>query len=220
MYAIRSYYAFTGQKNYNPVALVNEGYNLTSIRENRITFRLNYYITPELTYTGYTSMKLTTNRNEKFLPQVATGVTGVSPYANRSSDAMSDGFNLITENKLLFRKNWEEKHNLVAMGLLRTEQYKGSSYYSQISGAASSGLADPTTGGAVTGYGSGNSETRSTSGILNAHYTFMERYMVNATVNFEGRITSYNVCYTKLLRCNFRERKYTINICLMGSKLF
>jgi TonB-linked SusC/RagA family outer membrane protein len=178
--------AFTGQKNYNPVALVNEGYNISSIRENRITFRLNYYITPELTYQGYTSMKLTTNRNEKFLPQVATGVTGVSSYANQSSDALSDGFNLITENKLLFRKNWEEKHNLVAMGLFRTEQYKGSNYYSQISGAASSGLADPTTGGTVTDEGSGSSETRSMSGILNAHYTFMERYMLNATVNFEG----------------------------------
>jgi len=178
--------AFTGQKNYNPVALVNEGYNTSSIRENRITFRLNYYITPELTYQGYTSMKLTTNRNEKFLPQVATGVTGVSTYANRSTDAMSDGFNLITENKLLYRKNWEEKHNLVAMGLFRTEQNQGSSYFSQISGAASAGLADPTTGGAVTGEGSGTSETRSMSGILNAHYTFMERYMVNATVNFEG----------------------------------
>ncbi|RKD90960.1 SusC/RagA family TonB-linked outer membrane protein [Mangrovibacterium diazotrophicum] len=178
--------AFTGQKNYNPVALVNEGYNTSSIRENRITFRLNYYITPELTYTGYTSMKLSSNRNEKFLPQVATGVTGVSAYANRSSDAVSDGFNLITENKLLYRKNWSEKHNLVAMGLFRTEQAQGSSYYSQISGAASAGLADPTTGGTVTDEGSGTSETRSMSGIANAHYTFMERYMVNATVNFEG----------------------------------
>ncbi|WP_163707315.1 SusC/RagA family TonB-linked outer membrane protein [Mangrovibacterium lignilyticum] len=178
--------AFTGQKNYNPVALVNEGFNTSSIRENRITFRLNYYMTPELTYTGYTSMKLSTNRNEKFLPQVATGVTGVSTYANRSTDAVSDGFNLITENKLLFRKDWESKHNLVAMGLLRTEQNQGSSYYSAISGAASAGLADPTTGGAVVGAGSGSSETRSISAILNAHYTFMERYMLNATVNYEG----------------------------------
>ncbi len=178
--------AFNGKRNYNPVALVHEGYNTSSIRENRITFRLNYYIIPELTYTGYASMKLTSNRNEKFLPQVATGVTGVSPFANLSSDAMSDGFNLITENKLLYRKNWKERHNIVAMGLFRTGQTQGSDYYSQISGAASAGLADPTSGGAVTGAGSGSSETRSMSGVLNAHYTFLERYMLNATLNFEG----------------------------------
>ncbi|WP_159518448.1 SusC/RagA family TonB-linked outer membrane protein [Sunxiuqinia indica] len=178
--------SFTGKENYNPVALVHEGFNTSSIRESRITFRMNYYITPELTYTGWTSMKLNSNRNEKFLPQVATGVTGVSVYANRSSDALSDGFNLQTENKLLYRKNWKERHNLVAMALYRTNQSQQSEYYSAISGAASAGLADPTTGGNVVGRGSGSSETRTTSAILNTHYTFMERYMLNATVNFEG----------------------------------
>lgn len=178
--------AFNGSRNYNPVALVNEGFNTSDIHESRITFRMNYYMNPNLTYTGYASMKLNSNRNNKFLPQVATGVTGVSPYANQSNDAMSDGFNLITENKLLFRKNWEDRHNVVVMGLLRTNQYQGSSYLSQIAGAASAGLADPTTGGAVTDYGSGSSETRSMSAIFNAHYTFMERYMVNTTLNYEG----------------------------------
>ncbi len=178
--------AFTGQRNYNPVALVHEGFNKSSIQESRITFRMNYYMTKDLTYTGWASMKLNSNRNEKFLPQVATGVTGVSVYANQSTDAVSDGFNLQTENKLLYRKNWNELHNLVAMALYRTNQSQGSNYFSAISGAASAGLADPTTGGAVSGYGSGSSETRSMSGIMNAHYTFMNRYMLNATVNFEG----------------------------------
>ncbi len=178
--------AFNGKKNYNPVAMVHEGFNNSSIRESRITFRMNYYMTKDLTYTGWASMKLNSNRNEKFLPQVATGVTGVTTYANQSADAVSDGFNLQTENKLLYRKNWNKLHNLVAMALYRTNQSQGSNYYSQISGAASAGLADPTTGGAVSGYGSGSSETRSMSGIMNAHYTFMERYMLNATVNFEG----------------------------------
>lgn len=178
--------AFTGQKNYNPVALVHEGFNTSSIRESRITFRMNYYITPDLTYTGWASMKLNSNRNEKFLPQVATGVTGVSSYANQSSDAVSDGFNLQTENKFLYRKNWNDLHNVVTTAIFRTNQSQSSNYYSAISGAASSGLADPTTGGAVVDKGSGFSETRSMSGILNGHYTFMDRYMINATVNFEG----------------------------------
>ena len=178
--------AFTGQRNYNPVAMAKEGYNTTSQRESKITFRMNYFITPELTYTGWASMNIKAVRNQKFLPQVATGVTGVSEYANLSTDALSDAFSLQTENKLLIRKNWNDKHNLIATAIFRTSQSQSSSYTSTISGAASSGLADPTTGGKVRGIGSGSSEVRSMSALLNAHYTFLNRYMVSGTFNMEG----------------------------------
>lgn len=178
--------AFDGKKNYNPVAMVNEGYNTTSQRESKITFRMNYILTPELTYTGWASMNIKATRNQKFLPQVATGVTGVSEWANRSTDALSDAFTLQTENKLMFRKSWNDKHSLIATTLFRTYQSQSSSYSSIISGAASAGLADPTTGGKVRGIGSGSSEYRNMSALFNGHYTFLNRYMVSTTVNMEG----------------------------------
>jgi len=178
--------AFTGQKNYNPVALVNEGENTTSQRESKITFRMNYILTPELTYTGWASMNIKAVRNQKFLPQVATGVTGVSEYYNQSTDNLSDNFTLQTENKLLLRKNWEDRHNIIATGIFRTSQTQSSSYASVTSGSASAGLADPTTGGKVQDIGSGSSEVRSMSALFNGHYTFLNRYMFNLTLNAEG----------------------------------
>jgi TonB-linked SusC/RagA family outer membrane protein len=178
--------AFDGDKNYNPVAMAKEGYNTTSQQESKITFRLNYTILPELTYQGWASMNIKSVKNRKFLPQVATGVTGTSSYANRSTDAYSDKFVLQTENKLLFRKNWNDMHNLIGTVLFRTSQTQSSSYSSVISGTASSDLADPITGGHVSGIGSGSSEVRDMSGLFNLHYTLMNRYMLNVTLNAEG----------------------------------
>jgi TonB-linked SusC/RagA family outer membrane protein len=178
--------SFTGQKNYNPVAMVYEGYSNTAQRESKITFRLQYNVNTGLTYTGWTSMNINTSKNRKFLPQVATGVTGTSTYANRSSDYLSDQFSLQTENKLLYRKNWANRHNIIAAALVRTAQTQKSNYSSIISGAASAGLSDPITGGDIAGIGSGSSEVRSLSGIMNLHYTFSEKYMLNTTVNMEG----------------------------------
>jgi len=178
--------AFDGDKNYNPVAMAKEGYNTTSQQESKITFRLDYNLLPELTYSGWVSMNIRSVKNKKFLPQVATGVTGTSNYANQSTDAYSDNFVLQTENKLLYRKNWSDRHNIIATALFRTSQSQSSSYTGTISGTASSELADPITGGHVTGIGSGSSEVRSMSGIFNMHYTLMNKYMVSGTVNMEG----------------------------------
>ena len=178
--------AFTGQNTYNPVAMAKEGYNKTSQQESKIMFRINYNLMPELTYTGWVSMNIKSVKNKKFLPQVATGVTGMSEYANQSTDAYSDKFALQTENKLLFRKNWNDRHNIIATLLFRTSQTQSSSYTSKISGTASSELADPITGGNVTGRGSGSSEIRSVSGIFNCHYTLNNKYMISTTMNMEG----------------------------------
>jgi len=178
--------AFTGQKNYNPLAMAKEGYNNTANKESKITFRINYNISNILTYTGWTSMKMRSVKNKKFLPQEATGVTGTSTYSNQSTDNLSDVFALQTENKLMLRKNWGEKHNLIATALVRTSQTQSSSYSSTISGAASSGLSDPITGGNITGIGSGTSEVRSISGISNINYTLNNKYVISGTVNMEG----------------------------------
>lgn len=173
-------------KNFHPLAMAKDAYNDTKQRESKITFRLNYNILPELTYTGWVSMNIKSVRNQKFIPQAATGVLMSNDYANRSTDASTDNFSLQTENKLMFHKNWHEMHNLIATGLLRTRQTESSSYTSTIAGAASPNLADPTTGGRVVDKGSGRSEVRSMSGILSLHYTLLNRYMLSGTINMEG----------------------------------
>ncbi|MFV0506663.1 MAG: SusC/RagA family TonB-linked outer membrane protein [Bacteroidales bacterium] len=184
--------AFSGSKssnyaNFNPVAMAKEGYDNTSIMETRTNFRLRYLFNRYLSYEAYVSLRLSGTESKTFLPKVATGVLAASPYSNRSENSMSDAMSIQTENKLLFRKNWNDMHNVVATAIFRTSQSQGSKYYGMVSGTASAGLNDPAEGGVVVEKGSGISESRSMSSLFNVHYTLKDRYMINFTGNMEGR---------------------------------
>ncbi|MDP4277940.1 MAG: SusC/RagA family TonB-linked outer membrane protein [Bacteroidota bacterium] len=179
--------AFTGSANYHPIIMATESYNNLRQREENMTFDMNYDVMPGLIYSGYVSMKLNTGNTKMFLPQSATDVTIDNTYANRSTDAFSNNLALQTENKMIFRKNWEETHNLVATALWRTSQSVSSSYSSEIYGAATAGMSDPVAGGCIRSLGSGKSEVRILSGIGSVNYTFLNRYIMNGTANYEGR---------------------------------
>jgi TonB-linked SusC/RagA family outer membrane protein len=179
--------AFSGSKNFHPIIMANESYNNSRQKEEKMTFQLNYDIASGFNYIGYVSMKFKTVKNRKFLPQSATDVTIDNSYANLSTDAYSDNLSLQTENKLIYRKNWEEKHNIVATALWRTAQSVSSDYATEIYGAATAGMSDPSAGGSIRSLGSGNSEVRTLSGIGGFNYTFLNRYIINGTVNYEGK---------------------------------
>ena len=177
-------------ENFNPVAMVNEAVNNTMQREAKITFNADYTILPGFTYKGWASINMRTTKTRRFLPQVVTGVAQNSEYANQSVDSYSDKLVLQTENKLMYIKNWNEKHNLIANALVRTSQQVSTSYLSSTYGNASSGLSDPTTGTAVlegsAGMNSSEAETRSVSFIGLLNYTLLDRYVMHASLNAEG----------------------------------
>lgn len=177
---------FKGSSNYNPVAMANESFNKSLQGESKLTFRMDYKVAPGLNYSGWASINMRTLKNRKFLPQVVTGVVWTDKYANQSTDGSSDQMDLQTENKLIFIKNWERKHNLVATGVFRTSQSQKSSYTSTTSGNASSGLSDPIVGSTVEGIGSGDTEVRKISGIGLLNYTLMDRYVAQFTLTMEG----------------------------------
>jgi hypothetical protein len=151
--------AFTGSKNFHPIVMAKESYNNSYQQEEKMNFNLDYEILPGFVYNGYVSMKLKTIKNRQFLPQEATGVTMDNVYANQSTDAYTDNLSIQSENKLLYRQNWDQKHNLVLAALWYTDMAEESSYTSLISGVASPGLSDPVTGGTLSS-GSINREIR------------------------------------------------------------
>jgi len=172
--------------NYNPVALVNEGYNKTTQRQEKMTIKLDYEFPFNLRYEGWVSMNMSTTKNKKFLPQEATGVLWTSSNANRSTDATSDAFSLQTENKLIYNNTFADVHKLIATALIRTNDSQSFSYTSSTYGNASPNLSDPVVGSVVASSGSGNSERRSITMIGQAVYSFDNRYVVRATLNHEG----------------------------------
>lgn len=174
-------------ENFHPVIMSRDSYNNMDQQEEKMTFRLNYNLLTGLNYIGYVSMKFKTVKTDTYLPQSATDVSINSTFANRSTDAYSNNLSLQTENKLIYRKNWSGLHNIVATGLWRTSQASSSEYYNEIYGAAAAGMSDPSAGGAISSVNSGESELRTLSGIMSLNYTFLNRYIINGTVNYEGK---------------------------------
>ncbi|MGM9732599.1 MAG: SusC/RagA family TonB-linked outer membrane protein [Prevotella sp.] len=175
--------------NYNPVAMVNEGYNKTTQRDEKMTITLEYDFPFHLQYQGWVSMNMRTTKNKKFLPQEATGVLWTNSNANQSTDASSDAFSLQTENKLIYNNTIAEKHKIIATALLRTNDSQSFSYTSSTYGNASANLSDPVVGSIVAGSGSGNSQRRSISMIAQGVYSYDNRYVLRATLNREGNST-------------------------------
>ena len=175
--------------NYNPVAMVNEGYSKTTQRDEKLTITLEYDFPFHLQYQGWVSMNMRTTKNKKFLPQEATGVLWTDTNANRSTDASSDAFSLQTENKLIYNNTFAEKHKLIATALLRTNDSQSFSYTSSTYGNASANLSDPVVGSIVASSGSGNSQRRSIMMIAQGVYSYDNRYVLRATVNHEGNST-------------------------------
>lgn len=177
---------YKNAQNYNPVAMVYEAMNNTVQRESKVNFRADYTILPGFVYKGLVSINMRTTKTRRFLPQVVTGVKQDSEYNNQSGDAYSDKLSLQTENKLMYIKNWNNKHNLIANAVVRTSQDLNSSYTSITYGNASSSLSDPTVGTAVYQMDSGESETRSAAFIGVMNYTLLDRYVFHGSMNAEG----------------------------------
>lgn len=174
--------------NFHPIVMANDSYKNLNTKEQKFTVRANAYILPELTFYGYVSMKYKTTKTESFLPQTATGVTTESTFANRSSDYYTNNFSLQSEAKFIFAKDWmDKKHQFTATGLWRTQQSRSSTTTSMLYNVASSEISDPGAGGGtLLSIASGTSEVRKLAGIASLVYTFLDRYTINGTVNYEG----------------------------------
>lgn len=177
-------YSSSGQ--YNPIAMINDGFNKTTSREEKLTISLDYDFPFDLRFQGYVSMNMRTNKNNKFLPQTATGVLWTSSNANLSTDATSDNFTLQTEGKFIYNHTFNKVHNLIGTALFRTKKSQSNSSTSSTYGNASEHLSDPVVGSVVSSSGSGSSETRSIDLIAQAVYTYDNRYVARATINHTG----------------------------------
>lgn len=183
--------------NYHPIIMANDSYKDLSIKEQKMTVRARWYVLPEvLTYNGYVSMKFNTQKTDTWLPQAATGLdygllenqaTNYT-YIDQAGEYYSNNFSLQTENKLMFRKNWNDVHNLVATALWYTSQSMASTWSAYRAGVGSYYLSDISNGG---GYLYSENNTKSEVTSLSARgsiaYTLLNRYTVNGTFNYEGK---------------------------------
>lgn len=177
---------------YNPVAMAAKAkYNVLGERVVP-RFQVDYDIVRKvLKATFDIQFDINNTKNKSFLPQIATGRPNTETVVNRAYDGDIDAFNVTTQSTLLYTPNFKsDKHNLVAFVKVLTNDYKAVFQEVMTSNTASSLLIDPSipsrTQNSELRAVSGTSQTRSIGGILSAQYSFMDKYLFNATVRGDG----------------------------------
>ncbi len=177
---------------FNPVAMAKQAKN--NIITQRVTphFNLQYdIIKAVLLATFDVQFDINNTKNKSFLPQTATGRPWTEPNVNRAADADLDVYNVQTKTNLVFTppiKN--DKHSLITFLSLNTYDNKYVSQEVLTSNTASSILQDPSSPSRsqndVSKLSSYVGQTRSVGMLLNAQYSYQDKYIFNAGVRGDG----------------------------------
>jgi len=176
---------------YNPVAMAKTAMN--KIIGNRVTphFNLQYDIIPHvLIATGDVQFDINNNKNNTFLPQIATGRPTTETVVNRAYDGDVDVFNVQTKTNLVFTPTMPANHSLTSLLSVQTYDNKSVSNQALTSNTASSLLQDPSapsrTQNPELNVGAGYAQTRTVGALINAQYGYKERYILNVGLRGDG----------------------------------
>nr|WP_294899010.1 SusC/RagA family TonB-linked outer membrane protein [uncultured Pedobacter sp.] len=177
---------------YNPVALAMEGVNKQI--GNRIIphFFVQYDIFPSvLTSTLDVQFDINNNKQNTFLPQVATGRPNTETVVNRTGDSDGDSFGVTTKFNLVYRPKLNpEIHTFQGLLSLQTNDSRYLSYNAATANTASSLLQDPSdpsrTINSDLTLKASQGETRSVGALIQGQYQLLDKYIVNAGLRVDG----------------------------------
>lgn len=176
---------------YNVVAMANNSAN-TVISERIVpTLTLQYQILPEvLRYQIDVAYDINNTKSNRFLPQIATGSSWYESSVNRQVDTESKSFSVQTFNKIFWTPRLGKDHELVTMAALTTKDSRSESQGRISSNSASIFLQDTPfsklNGSGGTGISSSSSQVRSMSLLLNANYSWLDKYIIGGSLRYEG----------------------------------
>ncbi len=176
---------------YNPVAMANTGYWKVISERILPKFNIQYWVIPEvLKYQGDLAFDINTSKDNRFLPQIATGRLWPELSVNRATDMASEAFVVQTFNKLIFTPKLGDKSDLLALLQYSTYDARYTSFQEISALSASTYLQDPSipaqTVGTGLGLNSGSSQARSLSMLGMVQYKYLDRYIVNGTLRRDG----------------------------------
>ena len=177
---------------YNPVAMAMAARNNIVMQRVIPQFQVEYTIKPDvLTAKSNVQFDINNTKNKKFLPQIATGRPWTETSVNQAYDGDNDAFNVQTKTDLIFTPRFKNTdHSLISLLDVMTYDNKRTSYQAQTSNTASSELQDPSIpsrdNGSASNLKATTSETRTASALLNAQYSYLDRYIVNVGLRGDG----------------------------------
>jgi TonB-linked SusC/RagA family outer membrane protein len=182
----------TFPNNYNPVAMANEAVNNVISDRIRPNFSLKYNIAKGLKYTVDLAFDINSEKNKKFLPQIATGQNWLtSQYVNLATETHTQTFIVQSFNRLYYSPDLGDNHKLNLMASLITYDKMNNGYKVIASNSASTNLQDPSvlarlTGSVSQGITSENSENRSLGGLFVGTYSLLDRYIFSGSIRRDG----------------------------------
>ncbi len=176
---------------YNPVAMANSGYSRTKNQRILPKFNLQYWILADvLKYQADVAFDINMSKDNKFLPQIATGRAWPEISVNRASDITTGAFTVQTFNKLYYTPLLSKNHDIIGMFQFSTYDALTSSYHEVSALSASTILQDPSIPasifGSELGLNSKASQSRTMSLLAMLQYKYLDRYIINGTVRRDG----------------------------------
>lgn len=173
----------------NPVALAHLAkFNETNMRIIP-TLRLQYDILDpnktKLRYSGYVQFDIENKREDKMLPREVSSQTWNNENINRAYGREAESLNIQTKHDLLFVPKFGDRHSFMLYGAW--ELTTGNSHYQEFRKYnLPNGISNPAMDGYENTMRSERGEWRSMAFMGRAHYTFDEKYVIDATVRADG----------------------------------
>lgn len=186
----------TRSGTYNPVAMATEGVYTLGSDELISNFSLDYHVAKPVYIKALVSYKVKNDKENRFLPQIASGANLTSVDANSSSELDKDASNVYTDTRVVYMPNLGGKHSGGATAQLTTYSGQANSFSTGTSNSASTDLQDVIHGSTALNadLSSGSSAHKNMGALLLFHYKYADKYIAAATIRQEGN-SKFNDTY-------------------------
>ena len=176
----------TGSRWYNPLAMANESTWNRKQHRLRTKFQLKYNILDNLVFQSFVAYDIDNQQENRFLPQNVTGLHWTSTSVNLASGMDLQSSVLETQAQLLYTLLRGSKHKLTSMIAFTLSDKKNQWYYGSTSNLPSSYIISYAQPAPIFWIGDGYSQNRMVALLAFAHYSLLDRYLIQFNIRREG----------------------------------
>lgn len=175
-----------GSQWYNPLAMANEASWNRKQHRLRTKLQLQYTILDNLVFQSFVAYDLDNQLENKFLPQKVTGMPWTSSVANLASGMDYQSSVLESQSQLVYTYLKGSRHKITSMIAFTLSDRKNGWYWGGTSNLPSSFVTYYAQPAPVYWIGDGSSQNRMIAFLGFAHYSFLDRYLVQFNMRREG----------------------------------
>ena len=176
----------SGSRWYNPLAMANESTWNRKQHRLRTKFQLKYNILDNLVFQSFVAYDIDNQQENRFLPQNVTGLHWTSTSVNLASGMDLQSSVLETQAQLLYTLLRGSRHKLTTMIAFTLSDKKNQWYYGSTSNLPSSYIISYAQPAPIFWIGDGYSQNRMVALLAFAHYSLLDRYLVQFNIRREG----------------------------------